>query len=165
MSSELAFRSQLILGEQRELYDYWRRCFRSGAIPSRNDIDPIAIPHLLPGLSILDAEEGLEAIRYRLAGTRVCQIYGDELTGRAIFDLDLQNKIEYWRAVYQQVLIAKLPMQGVVRGPVAHRDHLLLFWLRLPLADESGNINKILGYDATLPSSLALSALPEVAGG
>ena len=165
MSSELAFRAQLILSEQRELYDYWRRCFRSGAIPYRNDIDPIAIPHLLPGVSLLDAEDGPEAIRYRLAGTRVCQIYGDELTGRGVFDLDLEKKGDYWRAVYRQVLMDRLPMQGVVRGPVAHRDHLLLFWLRLPLRNEAGKVSRILGYDATLPSSLALTAFPEAAEG
>lgn len=157
MASELAFRAQLILREQRELYDYWRRCAGARSMPSRDDIDPTAIPHLLPGVSLLDAEGGLDAIRYRLAGTRVRQIYGFEVTGRTVFDFDLQDKREYWRAAYHQVLSAQLPMQGAVRGPLALREHLLLFWLRLPLGDDRGKVAKILGYDAAMPSSFAWS--------
>ena len=155
MSSELAFRAQLILREQRELYDYWRASARSRPIPSRNDIDPVAIPHLLPGLSLLDAGEDLDALRYRLAGTRVREIYGAEVTGRAVFDIGFHQKHDYWRSVYRQVIENRLPMQGAVRGPAAGREHLHLFWLRLPLSGPSGAVERVLGYDAALPSSFA----------
>ena len=60
-------------------------CAQSKPIPSRYDIDPVDIPHLLPGLSLLDAGEDLDALRYRLAGTRVREIYGTEITGRGPF--------------------------------------------------------------------------------
>jgi hypothetical protein len=156
MSSELAFRAQLILREQRDLYDYWKSCARSRAMPAPQDIDPVAIPHLLPGLSLLDAGKDLDAIRYRLAGTRVREIYGVEVTGRIVFALDFGKKSDYWRSVYRQVVMDVLPMQGVVRSPMARRDHLLLFWLRLPLGGENGEVQRILGYDAAVPSSLAL---------
>ena len=85
MTSELAFRAQVILREQGELYEYWRACAQSRPIPSRFDIDPVAIPHLLPGLSLIDARADLDSLRYRLAGTRVGEIYGAEITGRAVF--------------------------------------------------------------------------------
>lgn len=129
-------------------------------MPSRDTIDPVAIPHLLPGLSIIDAECGVDHARYRLAGTRVRQIYGREVTGCAVFDLDFQNKRDYWRSVYHQVIMEGLPMQGAVRGPLARREHIVLFWLRLPLGSESGRVEKILGYDAALPST-AISAFPD----
>jgi hypothetical protein len=156
MSSELAFRAQLILREQRDLYDYWRACARSRPMAAPQDIDPVAIPHLLPGLSLLDAGKDLDTIRYRLAGTRVREIYGIEVTGRSVFTLDLGKKSDYWRSVYRQVVMDVLPMQGVVRSPMVKRDHLMLFWLRLPLGGEDGKVQRILGYDAALPSSLAL---------
>ena len=60
MTSEFAFRAQVILREQRELFDYWRECAQSRPIPSRFDIDPVAIPHLLPGLSLIDLRSDLE---------------------------------------------------------------------------------------------------------
>ena len=68
MPSDFAFRADLILREQRDLYGYWRACAQSRAIPTRYDIDPVDIPHLLPGLSLLDTGDKLESLRYRLAG-------------------------------------------------------------------------------------------------
>jgi hypothetical protein len=153
MSSELAFRAQLILREQRDLYGYWRSCARSNPIPSHNDIDPVDIPHLLPALSLLDAGGDLDELRYRLAGTRVREIYGTEITGRAVFGSALEHKRDYWRRAYRKVIEDRTPMQGAVRGPVSGRDHILLIWMRLPLRGFSGAIERVLGYDAALPSS------------
>jgi hypothetical protein len=155
MPSELAFRAQLVLREQREIFDYWRRCASGRAMPARSDLDPVAIPHLLPGLSLLNVDKEAGEVRYRLAGTRVREIYGMEVTGKSVFDLDFRGKISYWRAAYSRVIREGVPMQGAVRGPVAARDHLLLFWLRLPLGDEGGRVDRILGYDAAVPVSLA----------
>jgi hypothetical protein len=160
MTSELAFRTQVIMREQRELYAYWRACAQTRRIPSRFDIDPVAIPHLLPGLTLLDAGENLETLKYRLAGTRVAEIYGAEITGRAVFDIGFQHKQEYWRAVYRRVIEGQTPMQGAVRGPAAGREHLLLLWLRLPLSGLSGRVERILGYDAAVPSTLT-PVMPE----
>lgn len=154
MPSELAFRAQLVLREQREIFDYWRRCARGRRMPARSDIDPVAIPHLLPGLSLLHIEPDGDA-RYRLAGTRVREIYGMEVTGKSVFELDFRDKASYWRAAYGRVIRDGVPMQGAVRGPVAARDHLVLFWLRLPLGEENGPVDRILGYDAAVPVSLA----------
>ena len=68
MLSELAFRAQLVIREQRELFDYWRGCAGSGGMPSRSRINPAEIPALLPGISILDAGKSPDEIIYRLAG-------------------------------------------------------------------------------------------------
>jgi hypothetical protein len=159
MTSELAFRAQVILREQRELYDYWRACAQSRPIPSRFDIDPVAIPHLLPGLSLIDARLDLDSLRYRLAGTRVGEIYGAEITGRAVFEIGFQHKREYWRSVYRKVMSDQIPMQGALRGPAAGREHLLLLWLRLPLSGLTDAVERILGYDAALPSSLTTAPM------
>jgi hypothetical protein len=157
MPSEFAFSAQLILREQRDLYGYWRTCAGSKPIASRYDIDPIDIPHLLPGLSLLDAAGELDTLRYRLAGTRVREIYGTEITGRAVFGAGFQHKCDYWHSVYRKVIIERTPMQGAVRGPVAGREHLLLIWMRLPLSGVSGAIERVLGYDAALPIAFQTS--------
>jgi hypothetical protein len=151
MPLDFAFSAQLILREQRDLYGYWRACAGGKPVASRFDIDPVDIPRLLPGLSLLDAGGDLDALRYRLAGTRVREIYGTEVTGWAVFDAKFQHKRDYWRSVYKKVIMDRTPMQGAVRGPVAGREHLLLIWMRLPLSGLSGAIERVLGYDAALP--------------
>ena len=155
MLSELAFRAQLVIREQRELFDYWRACARDNKLPSRASISPAAIPSLLPGVSILDAGKKPEEIIYRLAGTRLRDIFGKEVTGRSVFDLEFGEKRNYWLAVYRKVIDEKVPMQGAIKGPVVDRDHVVLFWMRLPLSDDNQCINKILCHDVTLPVSLA----------
>jgi hypothetical protein len=123
-------------------------------MPMRADIDPAAIPALLPGISILDTAPHSHLI-YRLAGTRLREIFGQEVTGKSVFELGLGEKQGYWRAVYRKVVDDKVPMQGAVKGPVVDRDHVVLFWMRLPLADDGMVVNKVLCHDVTLPVSLA----------
>lgn len=155
MLSELAFRAQLVIREQRELFDYWRACAKGDRLPSRACINPAAIPSLLPGISILEVAQGPEDIIYRVAGTRLREIFGREVTGRSVFALDLGEKSNYWRAVYRRVVDDKMPMQGAIKGPVAGRDHIVLFWMRLPLSDDNEAINRILCHDVSLPVSVA----------
>jgi hypothetical protein len=155
MLSELAFRAQLVIREQRELFDYWRGCAQNNAMPSRSRISPAAIPSLLPGISILDAGDKPETIIYKLAGTRLREIFGREVTGKSVFDLDFGEKRNYWLNVYRKVIQEKVPMQGAIKGPVADRDHLVLFWMRLPLSDDQSKVNKILCHDVALPVSVA----------
>jgi hypothetical protein len=155
MLSELAFRAQLVIREQRELFDYWRACAKGNSMPSRSNINPAAIPPLLPGISVLDAGRQPAEIIYRLAGTRLRDIFGKEVTGKSVFDLEFGEKRNYWLAVYRKVIDEKVPMQGAVKGPVADRDHVVLFWMRLPLSDDGAIINKILCNDVTLPVSVA----------
>jgi hypothetical protein len=155
MLSELAFRAQLVIREQRELFDYWRNCAKGRALPRRADINPAAIATLLPGISILEAGARVDQIFYRLAGTRLRDIYGREVTGKSVFDLEFGEKKNYWLAVYRKVLEEQVPMQGAVKGPVADRDHVVLFWMRLPLSDGDNIVNKVLCHDVTLPVSVA----------
>ncbi len=41
---------------------------------------------------------------------------------------------------------------GVVRGPAKDRDHVVLFWLRLPLSEDGGRVDRILCYDVAGPT-------------
>jgi hypothetical protein len=155
MLSELAFRAQLVIREQRELFDYWRSCGKARSLPRRADINPAAIATMLPGISILEAGNHPDQIVYRLAGTRLREIYGREVTGKSVFDLEFGEKKSYWQAVYRKVIAERLPMQGAIKGPVADRDHVVLFWMRLPLSDNADHVNKVLCHDMTLPVSVA----------
>ncbi|NJM33571.1 MAG: PAS domain-containing protein [Rhodomicrobium sp.] len=144
-----------MIHEQRELYDYWRACAKGGRLPCRADINPAAISSLLPGISILDAGKTPEQIVYRLAGTRLREIFGKEVTGKSVFDLEFGEKRQYWLTVYRKVIDEAVPMQGAIKGPVVSKDHVVLFWMRLPLSNDDNAVNKILCHDVTLPLSVA----------
>jgi len=155
MLSELAFRAQLVIREQRELFDYWRGRARCRPMPGRMDINPADMAAMLPNISILDAGNRPDQMTYRLAGTRLRDIYGCEVTGKSVFDLEFGEKRDYWLSIYRRVLEEKIPMQGAVKGPVVERDHMVLFWMRLPLSDNDCVVNKVLCHDVSLPVSAA----------
>jgi hypothetical protein len=70
----------------RKVYDYWLRIKGDRPAPLRSEIDPTALRRLLPYLFILTpGAEG--APEFRLAGTRICEIFGRELRGAAFSGL------------------------------------------------------------------------------
>ncbi|HYB11754.1 MAG TPA: PAS domain-containing protein [Alphaproteobacteria bacterium] len=64
------------------LYRYWGSIHRPVGLPSRQDIDPTAIPALLPRIWILDVQPEPFRLRHRLVGTRIVELVGEDFTGR-----------------------------------------------------------------------------------
>jgi hypothetical protein len=147
MLSERAFRAQLVTQGQRELYDYWLQTAGSRRMPARSDINPFNVPKLLPCVGLIDLTEGLGEARFRLAGTRLRDVYGEEITGKRIDRVFAGACADYWHDIHARVAEEGSPLHGVVRGPAPGRDHIVLFWLRLPLSQDGMKVDRILCYD------------------
>lgn len=133
--SDIAFRAQLLIPEQRQLYDYWVDKSRAaGGAPARRDVSPTHFPRLLPFISLIEIEGPPRRFRVRLAGTRLRDIYDRETTGLYLDEIDWGDRHGYWMAAYERIAEAGKPAQGIVRGPRVQKDHLVQHWLRLPLA-------------------------------
>ncbi|MDE2444902.1 MAG: PAS domain-containing protein [Alphaproteobacteria bacterium] len=149
-----AFRAQLVVPEQRQLYDYWLEKAAGRKMPARTDINPTHIPRILPAISLVDIEPELGKSRVRLAGTRLREIYDREITGLCIEELDWGEKRDYWLASYRRTVEEGVPTQGIIRGPRSHKEHLVQYWLRLPLcSDTQDKIKILLCYDYFMPAS------------
>ena len=70
----------------RELYDYWNGRRGEEAMPERRDIDPAAIRRILADSFVLAVEPGQQP-RFRVAGTKVCELFGRELRGEDFMGL------------------------------------------------------------------------------
>jgi hypothetical protein len=140
-----------VISDQLQLYDHWVAIARGRAMPDRRDIAPSAFPRLLPCISLLErGDRG--RLRVRLAGTRLRELFDREITGLYIDDCDWGATAGYWQAVYDHLSNTCLPAQGVVRGPLLHKEHLVHFWLRLPLLHDGIPAAMILGHDAFVPA-------------
>ena len=157
--SRTAFRAQLVIAEQRQLFEYWMERAAGAKMPARRDIRPADIPHLLPNLSLIEIHRDPWRLRFRLAGTRVRDIYDREVTGLYLEDIDWGGQADYWRTAHARVAETGRPAQGVVRGLRASKDHLVQFWLRLPLITDGEDPAMILGYDVSVPVSEAPDAI------
>src|ERR1700687_4367036 len=63
-----------------ELYEYWNGRRSGCAAPGRGDIDPGSIKRILGDSFVLSVEPG-EDPQFRVAGTRICALFGRELRG------------------------------------------------------------------------------------
>ena len=63
-----------------QLFHYWNRLRNGRPAPKRTEIEPSDIKSLLADTFILEKDARGEAV-FRLAGTRLCAIYGRELKG------------------------------------------------------------------------------------
>jgi hypothetical protein len=159
----IAFRAQLVVPEQRQLYDYWIEKASGRAMPERADVHPAHIPRLLPNISLIDVDPVDGGCRIRLAGTRLRDVYDREITGLGIAELDFGDKRDYWMQAYRRTIEEGKPTQGVVRGPRVNKEHLVQYWLKLPLCriGRSG-VAMILCLDHFQSASEDQALLPQV---
>ena len=155
MLSRRAFRAQLVVHGQRMLFDYWLEAAGSRQMPARSDIDPQGVTKLLPNIGLIDVANGLEEARFRLAGTNFHDIYGREITGQRVGQVFSGGQADYWRRAHERILETGAPHHGVVRGPAEGRDHIVLFWLRLPLSQDGLCVDRILCLDVAAPVETA----------
>ena len=147
------FRAQLALPEQRHLFDYWLNAANGRAMPSRADISPAGMSSFLPHVSLIEVRRDPVDFYYRLAGTRLRDYFAAEVTGLCISGFSKEQNGEYWQSALERIAITGRPGQGVLRGPEESRDHLVQFWMRLPLGSDDGSVNMILGHDVCVPAS------------
>lgn len=66
----------------RALFSYWDKQRAGRPAPERGDIDPVGLRHELGDVFML-AADFVDNLRFRLAGTRVCALFGREIKGEA----------------------------------------------------------------------------------
>lgn len=128
----------------RALFDYWN-ALRAGRIaPYRSEIDPRDIAPLLESTFILEHQGG-ENVRFRLAGTRLCESFGMELRGMSALSLwqgECRGKV---RDLLQRVISE--PSIGHLKCTVETRAGSLFDaeFLYLPMRSDFGDVSRILG--------------------
>jgi len=143
----------------RELYAYWQERRGERPAPERAEIEPGAIRQVLSDAFIL-ALDGGAGHPFRLAGTRVCALFGRELKGEPFIGL--------WAAASQPTisdLLAILDEEcvGTVAGVTAqsaHGEPIELELLLLPLRASRPSLARTIGILAPLKIPQWLGSSP-----
>jgi hypothetical protein len=143
----------------RQLYAYWDERRGKRPAPGRAEIEPGAIRQVLSDAFILALDSGASH-PFRLAGTRVCALFGRELKGESFIGL--------WAAASQPVLsdlLAILDRErvGTVAGVTAQSadgDPIELELLLLPLSANRPSLARAIGVLAPVKIPAWLGASP-----
>lgn len=73
------------------LFNYWNKLRGDEIAPERKELDPTLLKNVLPNLFLLD-RKGAGEYNFRLAGTKTCNIFGEELKDKNF--LSLWNKTD-----------------------------------------------------------------------
>lgn len=130
----------------RRAHAYWSGLRQDARLPARRDVSPPDIPELIPDLVLMDIDHGAapSRFRFRLAGTRFCRLYGEEITGRYLDEVVAHAAwSEYWHQQCRAVASGEI-RHGVDRIIWNDRQHMRFEWLHLPLAEDGETPDMIL---------------------
>ncbi|WP_299378046.1 PAS domain-containing protein [uncultured Kiloniella sp.] len=128
-----------------KLFDYWQSLPRAKELPTRADIDPQAIPSLLPYCELIDVHHDPLDFEYRLVGTLIDEISTQSYTGLRISEIPTQNPPSLMFALYERVLQEKkpvrtiLPYTGILPG-IKDVESIVL-----PLSGNGDDVDMLLG--------------------
>ncbi|MGI2032082.1 PAS domain-containing protein [Rhizobium panacihumi] len=130
-----------------ELFSYWLELKRDGALPQQREFEPARVRHMLPDLFILGKNDA-GILSFRLAGTRLCAIFGHELRGRPFACLWHRTQRRHANIGIQAMLARGRPMVTDVTGIAAESVHEYQLVL-LPMRSGDSEPDRIIG--AILP--------------
>ncbi|MEZ5947077.1 MAG: PAS domain-containing protein [Hyphomonas sp.] len=130
---------------QRQMVDYWCALRDQHGIVRRDAVDPGHLRSMLASISIVEFDDTGRG-RFRIAGSRLRDLFGFEARGRYIEDV-VGSSAE----AYALGLSAAIERHGPVGG-VIETGNQLHAWLRLPLAGHDGQVSQVLCHDELLPN-------------
>lgn len=143
------------------LFGYWNDVRGDRLAPRRFEIEPSRIADILPETFILE-RAGRNDLRYRLAGTRICEQFGTEFRGRSFFEgwaaEDLGAIGECTHRVIEDGGVGVL----TVEAATSRSRRVRLEVLMLPLTHTRESIDRILGSLTALNDEPWLGSEPLV---
>jgi hypothetical protein len=133
----------------RELYAYWQELRGRRPAPERAEIEPAAIRHILSEAFILAVDHSA-GYPFRLAGTRVCALFGRELKSQSFVALwDEESR----RTIADLLVVLADEWVGTVAGVTAQTasgELVELELLLLPLSVRRPSLARTIGVLAPL---------------
>ncbi|MDF1750062.1 MAG: PAS domain-containing protein [Alphaproteobacteria bacterium] len=131
------FREILVGPEIVDFFDYWNRLRASRCMPERPEVDPVDVPRaVLPHLYILVRDPAGD-FRFRLAGTRMAEVFGRDITGKRVVDVLRNSEQNHAQNTYKRVVKMGKPShsRALYKSPLGG-DPFLYQRLTLPLGTE-----------------------------
>ena len=129
----------------RTLFRFWESARGEMAAAKKQDLDLKEIASILPNLFILERDIHKPAYKWRLAGTGICQLWGQELTGQYV--------LENWPDFEKQTMASGFDMVVATLQPTVARfkaitelgSEIGVEFISFPIQDSKSGAIQILG--------------------
>jgi len=142
-----------------KLYAYWN-AIRNGRIaPQRFEVDPARLSDVLRETFIAESG-GASGMRFRLAGTQVCEHFGRELRGVDFLSLWSLEDRRTLSATLDSIVSDGAVGHGTFFGVTESSREVLCEFVLLPLIHSGSSVNRILGAITAIDQPFWLGADP-----
>jgi len=128
------------------MYDYWASKRGGRSMPSPSDIDPIDIPKLLPGITLVDVTYEPLRFTYRLVGTRETRIRGYDPTGMLVVEGSVGGQVGLILEVYENIALTGQFAYFSEVNRIAENRWVPFETIYLPLGVDGRTVTRILVY-------------------
>ncbi|MGI9353387.1 MAG: PAS domain-containing protein [Rhizobiaceae bacterium] len=144
----------------KKLFTYWNNLRGKRIAPDRREIEPSDIRDILGETFILELDQKYKNLSFRLAGTRLCNIYGRELKGIGFLSLwDEKDNMKVFKCVRGVFLDAK-PSVVTYIGETEGKKEIRYEMLLLPLLNGPEHASRILGVASPLENHFWIGSDP-----
>jgi hypothetical protein len=128
--------------ELLRLYDYWNAKRRGRPMPTRQDIDPLELRPLLPHIALIEVEQNPRRYRYRLVGTQLVSILGQDVTGKYLDQMPPLFR-RFATNAYAELMARKAPTYAVYDTHIPMFRAVRYKRLMLPLSPDGDRITMV----------------------
>lgn len=142
-----------------EIFDYWNKIRGTADAPLKSQVEPSAVPHLLQSLFILETQKEGD-IGFRLAGTRICDLFGRDLRGARFSSLWAHGQDDDIERTAMGVMDHAMPALFNATGysTVGHQASFEI--IMMPLRSPQGGCDRLLGAIAPVAAATWLEVVP-----
>lgn len=137
---------EVVGSSAKTLHYIWRTVTGDRLAPVHDEINLGLVRTLTPWLWIIEAVDGGSDFRFRLAGDRVIDFYGEHLSGSL---LSVRSHLPFFRQLRAHLLHCidiKMPFAvGPEPSELPGKEHLEIELLVLPLSDDGTSISHVTG--------------------
>ena len=131
-----------------ELEAYWEGLRGARPMPRRDEVDPVDLARWLPYISIMELHYDPFRVRYRVVGTEVARITGEDFSNRWLDETGwAPDGIELNRLLYLRVAETRQPLHGLSTISFAGRQDWVFEWALLPLSNDGSRVTHCLSLD------------------
>lgn len=128
----------------KKLYAYWLAKKGSRLAPARSDIQPAEMKPFLRHVFMLDVLGSPPRFKFRLAGTEIVNRFGEEVTGRFLDEIDLDDVTTDILLEYEKAVREAQPVYGRWRYIKRSGQYLNYERLILPLSSDGITIDMLI---------------------
>lgn len=131
-----------------ELECHWVALRGDRPMPRRDEIDPVDLARWLPYISIMELHYDPFRVRYRVVGTEVARISGEDFSNRWLEETGWPpESMALNRLLYEKVAETRAPLYGLSTIPFGGREDCVFEWVLLPLSNDGRTVTHCLSLD------------------